>query len=197
MNATCYEKREDLRYVVSEKVILFQNNGQNRLAIIQNISRGGAFISMIGAQIGKMDFDLSIGRRQIKCHLLQATAGQLHCKFSQKISDKEISYRLDRGRASPSPMISHATISRHGPMVSHNDRINLPERPIFPAIDRHPDKYVEGWAIGIVQPDLADKTLVGIVAVLTARMRTTDREPWLAGFNDAVKHNLRIAALPE
>ncbi|WP_146002753.1 hypothetical protein [Telmatospirillum siberiense] len=198
MHATFLEKREDTRYLVSEKAVLFSNSAPKRLAIVRNISRGGALLSLVGAprEIDKTVFDLSLGNRKRKCLLLLQEEGRIHCRFNQKIAERDFPYCLAKEKT---PLLSPMKIPAAFclPAERHHQKPETQEPSIFPIIDRHPDKYVEGWAMGVAQHDLTDGTLVSVIAVLTTHLPVLDREHWLEGFNDAVRHNRRIATLPE
>lgn len=193
-----YEKRADPRYASYKKISLAENGDQSHLAIIRNISRSGALISLIGSArtIRKDRLELTMGGCPRQCSLLHQEAGQLHCKFSQPIAEQDLSQCVQKERSLfPHTEKAFPVLPRFS---GHRSRTSIARnQPTIPIIDRHPDKYVEGWSVGISQLDLADQALNDVVAVISRDLLLKDRELWLAGFRDAVQHNRRIATLPE
>jgi hypothetical protein len=188
------ENRQFERYPASLKAVLLQDGpvvGQKAsdtgsLCVIGNLSSGGAFLVLVGAQmpLRSSRVTLAVNQKKLPCEIVYAREAGLHCKFHETgatrvdplahlIANNSNVWRQSQRKAAESV----ATDSFAGYARPFSYRLT--------------DIYHEGFAAGSVQIDPSAQSLDAVVAAINPYPAGEEWRHWTEGFQDAVYQILK------
>lgn len=167
------ENRQFVRYNASQQAILVSANAKASLCVINNLSKGGLYLSVVGAPApassGRIMIDMN--RTRVPCKIVKVRETGLHCRFEEP----------NAGQYQPTV-----------PAVVRSDPAGAPPLDVTPGLSLI---YSQGFFAGMTQLD-PPSDLDLVIATLCPHAGADERQSWALGFRDAVLRSLKHKNLP-
>ena len=192
------ERRLDTRHKCSQKAVLINDSGVNRLSIITNLSNGGLCVSMVGTAtpMDHQNISLKVHHKTFLCHVVNSKKHEINCGFAPASNGDDIWDVMslehvnwqDANQSSGNFEINNNILS-----AACNDQYN--QRTGNSTLSNHNTPnynlcliYTEGCFAGRGQIDPTTVDVDATIDVLNPYHIREKRMSWALGFKDAVNH---------